>query len=494
MNLFDAIQIEANTTTTDNGAPAYKSTNDACLDFFAKASRSNPAETARLFRIAYAADPETALRTLFYFRDIRGGQGEKKFTHECFKELVGHKNIKSIIQLIPTYGCWKDLLTFYNTKAWTYALEVIAEALEFDLNALKVDGKSVSLLGKWLPSENAGKAAKPIANSIREYLGYTPRKYRTTLTALRNRISIVENKMCSNEWGNITYEYVPSKASLMYRKAFKKHDFVRYSNYLSQVASGKTKINSATLYPSDIVSKAFRDADKTALDALWKALPNYIDSPYNGIVIADTSGSMQSPEVGGVRPIDVAIGVATYVAERNPSEVWKNKFIVFSKNPELLTLVGDNICDYVRNYPEIVSDNTDLIKVAELIVTAGKNNNLTDDDMPKVITIVSDMQFDNFNKITRDYKNSRFKSAHDKFTHTFTSAGYTAPNVVYWDVNNNANCPITKDNYGTCMVTGFSPVIMKTIIAAKSISPIEIMMSTVYNSRYDAVGSLAIGN
>lgn len=500
MNFFGAMLNELNKTTTDNGANAYNSTLNPCLDFFSKANRNNVSETARLFMLAFNDNPETAMRTLFYFRDVRNGQGERKFVHECLRMLVTHPKINALIKLIPEYGYWKDLLVFHGTVAWVSAMGVISEQFHNDMKSLNTDNKSVSLLGKWLPSENSGKKSSIIARDIMTALGLTPRAYRKSLTRLRDRINIVETKMCSNNWSDIEYSAVPSKASLMYRKAFSKHDAERYVSYLKDVKSGNAKINAATLYPSDIVSKV-RDivtykknygkdntSELAALDSLWKSLPNYITSPYNGIVIADTSGSMTSPKVGSVAPIDVSIAIATYIAERNPSPVWKNKFIIFSSKPELLTLSGDTISSYIRCYQDIVSSNTDFVKVANSIVNAGKNAGLSDDDMPKNIIVISDMQFDNFDQI--NVKISGDKTPHEKFSSIFTEAGYSVPNIIYWNVNNSKNVPVKFDNVGTAMVTGYSPVIMKSIINAKTIDPVEIMITTVYNSRYDSVGKL----
>jgi len=87
---LNALENEFNQTTTANGAKAYKSTESKCLDLFGKiaACRDNISEATRLFNLAYAEDPETATRILFWARDIRGGQGERKIFREVFKELV----------------------------------------------------------------------------------------------------------------------------------------------------------------------------------------------------------------------------------------------------------------------------------------------------------------------------------------------------------------------------------------------------------------------
>lgn len=488
MNFLEALENVNNRTLTDNGAPAFRSTMNDCLDFFGMSSRTNVENTVRLFNRAFIADPETAIRTLFYFRDVRGGQGERAFVHACLKSIASDPRMRDLIRLLPEYGYWKDILIFHDTSAWDFCVEFIRETLNKDIENM-ADNKPVSLLAKWLPSNNAGKSSRALANSISVALGYTERQYRKVLARLRAHIKIVETNMCNNEWGAINYPTVPSRAHFMYRNAFKKHDSVRYIEYISKVKSGEIKINAKTLYPCEIFSKVRYEPNNSGeLDVMWKALPNYINKPYNGLVIADTSGSMRYPKIGSFSPLDVSMSLATYIAERNPSEIWKNKFLIFSNEPELLTLKGNSLSDYVKCFPEIVSSNTDLIKVAELIVKAGKNNNIPDSEMPSVLTIISDMQFDNFNKINGVIDSN--VTPHKEFSSKFTKAGYSVPKIIYWNVNNSKNVPVTFDEYGTAFVTGFSPSAMIGILGAETTSPVDIMVKTVYNERYDPVGNL----
>lgn len=509
MNFLDALTNTNNETLTDNGAPAYKSTLNGNLDFFGLASRTNVDETVRKFRVAFFENPETAMRTLFYFRDIRGGQGERKFVHECLKTLVDDPRIEDVIKLIPEYGYWKDLMIFHNTAAWKFVVNLINDVLRKDLENM-LAGKSVTLLAKWMPSANAGKASHLIATDLAAQLGYTGREYRKVLSKLRNYIKIVETKMCSNEWGSIDYATVPSKANLMYAKAFKKHDFDRYNNYIKTVNSGEAKINAATLNPCEIFSNVRSRVNVPTMEALWKSLPDYMETPYNGLVIADTSGSMQSPMIGKFTPFDVAMSLAVYIAERNPSTYWRNKFLIFSGNPELLELRGNTIGHYVKCFPNIVSNNTDLIKVAKLIVDAGVRHSINNEDMPKVLTIISDMQFDSFDEINgngvtgknfilswstefSDYNRPRSNggaTTHHAFSSIFTNAGYSVPNIIYWNVNNTKNSPVKFDDYGTALVSGYSPSVLKSILSAKSVTPVDIMVETVYNKRYDPIGHL----
>ena len=71
-----------NMTTTANGALAHKSTGSYILDFFYHGAtlRKDVAKALKLFKEAFYEDPTTALRILFYIRDVRGGHTARRYT------------------------------------------------------------------------------------------------------------------------------------------------------------------------------------------------------------------------------------------------------------------------------------------------------------------------------------------------------------------------------------------------------------------------------
>ena len=92
-----------------------------------------------------------------------------------------------------------------------------------------------ALLGKWLPSVNASNA-ETVANGkkIAKALGLRPAEYRKELSALRNRIQILENNLRLKDY-SFDYAKVPSKAMLKYRAAFRRNDEKRYTDFLEEV-------------------------------------------------------------------------------------------------------------------------------------------------------------------------------------------------------------------------------------------------------------------
>lgn len=483
MTFLAALETELNNTFTQNGAKAYASTMNKCLDLFGKigSCRNDIKQAQRLFAHAYAEDPETAIRILFWVRDIRGGGGERKVFRELFNYLVKEDQpvAEKLIQLVPEYGRWDDLLILENTPLWNNVLLAIESQLNVD-RLMYNSGNRISLLAKWLPSVNASsKDTKRLGRKIAAHLKMTEREYRKLLSNLRARIEIVEQSMCSKEWSAIDYSKVPSRAAFMYRKAFAKQDATRYAEYLSAVEKGEAKINAATLYPYDIVNQyLYKGArnDKT-IDLQWEALPNYMEGlDFNGLVVADVSGSMMG------MPMSVSISLAMYIAERNKSEVWKNKFLTFSQSPKLQSIVGSTIGSRIENLSRAEwGMNTDLIAVFKTVLDAGMANDVSAEDMPSKLIIVSDMQFD---QCCRSNERTNF----EQIQKLYRKAGYEMPQLVFWNVNSYGNVPITMHDTGTALVSGCSPSILKSVLTGEVLTPFDTMNSTVYSERYNEIG------
>jgi len=81
-------------------------------------------------------------------------------------------------------------------------------------------------------------------------------EYRRTLSALRARLRVVEVDMSAKRWGEISYPAVPSRAAMIYRNAFARHDGERYQAFLEAVRAGQAEINAGTLYPYELVHRA----------------------------------------------------------------------------------------------------------------------------------------------------------------------------------------------------------------------------------------------
>lgn len=409
-NFYDQLQStladgENNRSITENGAVGFKTTGKNLLDLnFAVSSlrSAGEADIERRFAQACGDDLNTAIVWLFFARDARQGMGERRLFRVCMRYLAREfsAKVRKLIPLVAEYGRWDDLWCLLNTKLEKDVLNLVKQQLTEDMANLKT-GKSVSLLAKWMPSLNTSSAdtvAK--GEQMRCFLKITPRQYRKILSALRRHIDVVERKMSGNRWEDINYEGVPSRANLKYNSAFLRHDEERRRAYLGKVEKGEAKINASVLFPHDIVHNYLYDArwdpqvmpKDTALEEMWKALPNTVKDGEGTIVVADGSGSMIST-IGGtkVRAWEVAHALAIYFAERLPVP-FKDQYITFSMRPQLVRLGG---ASSLKSKLEIAirhneCANTNIEAVFDLILDTAIQNKLTQREMPKNILIISD--------------------------------------------------------------------------------------------------------
>jgi hypothetical protein len=464
-----------NLAWTENGAAALKSTLSATVDFFglggALRSREG-SEVTSLFSRAFAEDPLVALKTLFYLRDVRGGQGERKTFRACYQWLakehpeVALKNLHNVIE----FGRWDDLFCARDTQLWEGGvLPLIHKEWTYEGNP--------SLMWKWLPSKNtSSKETRALADSVRSFLGVTPRAYRKKLSAKRAELKVVERDMCGRRWNQIDYSAVPSRAALIYRNAFEQHDPQRYRDFIQDVQEGRTTIHSGTLYPYDIVEKCFAGDESDTLDVLWKALPNYSpEDAGNGIVVADVSGSMSG------RPMAVSVSLAMYISERNQG-AFKNHFITFSDEPSLQRVEGETLMEKVQNLQ--AADwgmSTNLEAVFTLILDTAARLNLSAEELPARVYIVSDMEF---NEACSAPEATLFQT----IDAAYKAAGYSRPELVFWNVNaRNTHSPVRFDEAGTCLVSGCSPSILTSLLSGSAASPAQVMLDTIGASRYNCV-------
>ena len=259
------LKKEANMTHTENGAVTYRSTQSECLDLFATIGalrRERDEEITNRFLRAYAEDADLAMKTLFFARDIRGGIGERRVFRTILKWLANNepRSLEKNIQYIAEYGRYDDLLVLMGTTCEGKVLHLIKKQLAADCAALEA-GESVSLLAKWLPSVNASnedaiRQAKQIARS----LGMNDAQYRKTLSALRTKISIIENNLREKDY-TFDYSKQPSKAMFKYRKAFMRNDGDRYDEFMSRVAEGTEQLHTGTLMPYEMIKPFFGRGD-----------------------------------------------------------------------------------------------------------------------------------------------------------------------------------------------------------------------------------------
>lgn len=506
-NIFtNAFRNMSNLTETENGHAAASTTNSAVLDLYGQIGAirdRDESDILDLFKKAIREDKLLAAKTMFYGRDCRGGTGERKVFRTMLKWAADNEPdiVKKNIALIPEFGRWDDLYAIVGTKAeesmWTFMQNQLIRDIDGHCN-----GKPISLLAKWMKSPNASsKETRELAKKTWKALEFVnERFYRKCLSELRAYIDIVERKMSAGEWSEIDYEKVPSKAGLIYRKAFKKHDEARYADYISSVEKGEKKINVAMNTPQDLVHayvgdnpRAFKYnkiAEDPTIEAMWKNQPDYIHSDENVICMVDTSGSMYG------RPIEVSTGLGMYFAQKNRGD-FHNLFMTFESEPHFVSLVeGDSFLDNLRlTFNAEWGGSTDLNKACEALLQFAKDNNVPQKDMPTRLIVISDMEIDravgHYSYVYGRGYHKKTDILHvDELRAMYEQAGYKMPQVIYWNVESRHNHFQTRSDIpGTMLASGSSPRVFEAVMAMKDYeaTPYDAMLEVLNGERYSAV-------
>jgi len=482
-NFMNAITNEANWKKTENGRDALKSTLSELVDIFGNILKyRNEDETAitRKFEAAFNEDPLLAMKLLFYARNIRGlGQGERRFFRVVCKYLADvHTDImRKNLLLIPEFGRYDDLYTFVGTALEKDALDILYNAY---LKDMRSNGE-YTFVGKWLKSVNtSSEESRKLGKLTAKHFGMDHKTYRKNLAKLRNAYGVVEAKMSRNNWNQIDYSNVPSKAMQNYRIAFSRRDPDGFQRYMTELKNGTAKVNAGAVYPYEILEKLLESSWGTIrlkkdalLEEQWKALPDYIgDKSADTLCVVDTSGSMYG------RPLAIALSLGTYCAERNKG-IWHNKMITFSEHANFITLNGDTLASKLSGIEDIC-ENTNIDSVMNLILSAAVNNRLARKDMIHRIILISDMQFDS---MVEDSETVR-ETFTDTWKRKFSAAGYDLPDVIYWNASGNYSDTFhgRTDEDGIGMVSGASPSLFMQVLTGEFKTPFDLMIETLNNA------------
>lgn len=492
-NLKETLNDDFNYSVTENGALGYRTSGKELLDLnFSVSSMRNMSEEkiVEKFVKAFYEDKILAIKWLFYCRD-RTAIGERRLFRICLKYLAeNHQDIaKKVIKLIPEYGRWDDLWCLLDTDLKDDVCEVVVHQLLEDGVNMK-QSKPISLLAKWMPSANtSSKETKRLAHIIMDNINFTDRQYRKMLSELRAYLNVVEIKMSAKQWDKIDYAAVPSRANLIYNNAFLRNDEERRREYLDKLEKGETKINAGVLFPHDIVHKygssrwSLSPVDDPTLEQLWKALPDYVSGAGNTICVADGSGSMTS-RIGGtnVTALSVANALAIYFAERSSGQ-FKDTYITFSSRPQIVDFSNANSLrekiEIAANHCEVA--NTNIEATFDLILQTAIRNEMTQDDIPQNVLVLSDLEFDRMTSGRTD------KRLFEELADRYEAHGYKLPRLVFWNImSRTGTIPVKENEAGVALVSGFSPAIVKMVLS-NSTDPFECLLEQLNSERYAPV-------
>ena len=451
--------------------------------FYGEDSTMDAVESLRLFITSYEEDPLYTMKWLMYVRHIKIGLGERDVFRMMLTK-IGDLHPEMALQFIIgtelwNYGRWDDVLRIFFDTTSTILHdglgELIANQFRRDVMGCGL-GDSISLLAKWMPSNNtSSKQKRSDAVILQSLLHLSAREYRKILSKLREYLSVVDRKASLNQWNDINYNHVPSKANLKYRNAFLKHDEERRKAYLTSLQKGDNavRINANSMFLYDIVQayvekrgywgEILKPYDET-LEQLWNAQEAPKD--YEDIlIIRDGSASMcqHLTDNSSVTALSVADSIVLYCAQHNKNESFRNRFITFSNRPQMVDIsMCQTLRDKLRRLHRFDDySNTDIEATFDLILDTAVKNHLRQEELPSSCLIISDMQFDQATK--HDDNTTVIESCRRKFK----DLGYTMPRLIFWNVSVYAHntIPVQMHPSGIILVSGFSKSIVDMVVS-----------------------------
>lgn len=483
-------------TTTWNGAPSLVTPDpsgeyEGRLSLLFKCMRGVNEDTLyEYLEKSYTEDLVDTVILCFNARDVRGGKGERELGRKMFKWLCNKNPLifSALISFLPEYGRWDDLLFFLpkileenQTNVSSCAVKYIAKQLNTDLVDME-NGRPISLCAKWMPTENDSKDRKfNLVKSICKEMEISEKTYRTKyISPLRSYLKIVERFMCSDRWDEIEFSKVPSCAIKKLKKAFEKHTPELFKEWTNSLNKGEVKVNAKALFPHELVKEMREGKSDDVTYAQWKVLEDEVRSLgifEKSIAVVDTSGSMTSPNY---LPLDIACAMGLIISAV-AKEPFQHNIMTFSDNPHFYNVKDGPILDRYRQIVRSdVGYSTNVLSIFEYILKVGKRENLSTEDMPNRIFIISDMQFN-------DIQGNGFhqETTFQRIDRMYAESNYVRPNIVFWNVNGaSTDFPVSVDDYGTCMISGASPSILRSILKVPVLSSVNILRDVLDSERY----------
>lgn len=476
----------------EKGAISLATTNNACVDLFFKMTQDlhKNENFYELINNSWEVSPLDTMKIIYQSRDCRGGKGTKKTFIEAIKYLsYEHYDwVEQNMSIIPTFGRYKDWIELLNNNTNTYIINLICNQLKEDIIDMQ-EGKPVTLLAKWIPSEKKQFNKKNHITKMitKELFGENEKepykKFRKEyLTPLRYYLKIVENFMCSNRWDEINFSIVPSCAMNKLKKAFQKHTPEKFADWVNAVKEGKAKINAKQLQPHELAKHYINGGEYDDIVELqWQQivenaskLGNFEDS----IVLSDVSGSMNGT------PLEVSIALGILISSLT-AEPFRNTVISFDTLPTM-HIIPDS-CTTLQQKVESMKEvpwggTTNLYKVFELILNRAIQYGLSPDQMPKRLYILSDMQFD-----TAFEDNT--KTIFENIENLYSKTVYKRPDIIFWNLRSDttSDFPVSESQKGVATISGFSPSILKNILNGDEVTPYTIMRNVIDDERYSII-------
>jgi len=189
------------------------------------------------------------LRTIFYLRSHRKNSTGRGLKNIFYKFLIWMSNYElasliKIIPYIPDCGYWKDLLILMGTGAEVTVIELFGDQLKKDyISYNQIIPGLISMVSKWTPNERSSYDKKyNVFGKIAKYMKISRKTLRCKyLVPLRRYLTVTEQLISDNSWEVINYNLVPKLSLKKYTNSFKKHDYIRFNNFINTTYLGFDK-------------------------------------------------------------------------------------------------------------------------------------------------------------------------------------------------------------------------------------------------------------
>ena len=202
-----------------------------------------------------------------------------------------------------------------------------------------------------------------------------------------------------------------------------------------------------------------------------------------GVVLADVSGSMSG------LPMDVCIALSILLSDLFEGP-FKNKVLTFETNPQWHTIQGNTLSEKYNSLKRAPwGGSTNFHLALKCILDTAIQNKLSDDDMPKILYVFSDMQWDAACGI---YSSRPNKVGFDLTEQQFTEAGYKMPHIVFWNLRATNTYNNNSQQKNTTMMSGFSPNLFKQFMNGNFIehTPWSSLKELLDSERYEPIQNI----
>jgi hypothetical protein len=496
----------------------------------------------------YTATIEDLLVLAFHTRDILEGKGERELFYKMFLHMVHFSKDKevelSLVKLIPDYGAWFDLQRLVKDgQDGTADKDLLDRVLDCYCKQILGEcrnGDKQSLAAKWAPRE--GKSDSWLAKLLaRKMFSKTfpsnaecYKKYRQLISHLNASLDTVEQKMCHDAKGehhfaDISPGKVPSRCLKTKRKAFFDEDKTgnvrhpedadrvmcreNFQAHMAKAVKGEAKVNGKTLMPHEFIVELeravhFSEDDYKTLQAQWNNLRDTVlakGTLGKTVVMADFSGSMTGGGHGNIQPIHVSKGLGLLCAECT-SPAFSDRILTFDSTPTWHNVSRySGLKDRIHSFRNVSQGmSTNFQAAMDLVLTRLVEARVPVGEEPDIILVITDMGWDqaNTNYDSSYYGESntpsggKFETHIDRIKREFKAAGgWKVPTIVIWNVSGKfQEYHHQSDTEGVCVISGWSPAILKYIVNGedivekmKSMTPYKMMRQILDDPRYDPI-------